>query len=191
MQIGEANTLGAWRIGDIATNLMKINEMNGGKAERMQVYDAVGFYSKTPARTVRYYARVATFFGPEARNEFSALTFSHFDAACGREDWYDMLDYAIQGFEKIGKPYSVEALKKKFIYSSEDWVESFDDVEKTEDYSGDYGEQCSRGRDRAEKACDEMFMCLYDVAGDDDELSEKLENFHIEVYNIIDEAFTK
>jgi hypothetical protein len=195
MQIGETNIFGSWRTGDIANHLAEINILNGEKVEKMKIYDAVGFYSKTPSRTVRYYARVAKFFGPEAREEFSALSFGHFDFACDREDWYDVLSYALSGFEKINQPYSIDAIKKKFLYSTDDWSDDFgqgdDYPEITDSSNGDYSSS-EASRANAEETCDRLFEYLYRQAlkNCQEDFVEKLEETHVMMYNIIDEAYT-
>ncbi len=115
----------SWRIGDITNEIIALIEASKLPISKETIYMEVSKYCGRTARTVRYYANIAKFYPPDAREEFDVLSFEHFRVAANRNDWRDILVDAVDGIEKIGQPHSVEYMAKKYIYSAGE-VDNYD-----------------------------------------------------------------
>ena len=82
-------------IGDIVTKTVIANASKGYQVTSDRIFRAIARFCGRSARTVRYYFETASFFGPETREEFGILSFSHFVFArsCG-DKWREVLEYA-------------------------------------------------------------------------------------------------
>ena len=118
MEMGQRSIADSWRIGDIANDLWRasLSLPKEKRIPKMQIYNEISLYVKKPSRTIRHYSRIAKFYNMESRSEYEQLSFEHFRLACDRPDWKDILEDAMDGLYETGKPKTVEALTRKYIY---------------------------------------------------------------------------
>jgi len=106
-----------WDIGDIALMICAYADDNEMMVSREFIWSAVGSFVGLSARTVRDYARVARFFDYETREQYDVLTFSHFALASRYpSNWRNILDFAIDEIDRIGRPATVDKLEVQFTF---------------------------------------------------------------------------
>lgn len=111
IQIGDFLTEGAFRIGDIANELISRVAQSGWQVTNDRVYAAVGRFCGKSGRTVRYYAETSAFYPQDARQEFHTAPFSHFVFARGTGcKWREALEYSA-----VTPGVTVQELTSQFI----------------------------------------------------------------------------
>jgi hypothetical protein len=131
MAIRERSKDDSWRIGDITNEIIAMVRARGIAVSKDEIYRQVSNECGRPARTVRYYARIAGFYSADARMEYDILSFEHFRVATGKSNWQAILDDAVDGVEEKGRPRTVEYIERKYIYGAETTAELVED----EDYN--------------------------------------------------------
>jgi len=104
----------SWRIGDIANELASIFT----DETKQHIYGAVADFVGKSSRTVRDYADISRFYPDDIRQQYAALSFAHFRFACHKDNWREILDYALAP-EGKSHPASIDALLAKFANSPE------------------------------------------------------------------------
>lgn len=107
-----------WEIGDIALAICAYADDNEIAVSREFIWSAIGSYVGLAARTVRDYARVAKSFDYRERDKYDILTFSHFAfAARYPEKSFEILDFAVDEVEKMGRPATVDRLEVRYTFN--------------------------------------------------------------------------
>jgi hypothetical protein len=117
----DRTTADAWRLGDlveIVTNYCKDNKL---MVTDKVIHRAIGAFCGRAARTIREFSYLSNFYPPEIREVYSVLAMDHFRlAATFGEKWRQVLDWAVERTDELGRPATVDACYAHFVENS-DW----------------------------------------------------------------------
>lgn len=117
ISIRESTLEKSFRIGELTADCVLRNP----EEKKAIVYRAAASYVGLPSRTVREYTDVFSFYPKEAQERFEVLAFSHFRKAYNKDNWEEMLTWAVEQADVMGgRPATVDAMIKEFCYNEDE-----------------------------------------------------------------------
>lgn len=106
----------SFEIGDITLSLVSGILGTTPGVKKSDIYSAVGSFCGKASRTVREYAYISGFYGPEERQKYEILSFDHLRIAARLGGAWDIaLDWVVRQCDELGgRPASVDAMLARF-----------------------------------------------------------------------------
>lgn len=143
IQWRDAFSAGAFRIGDIANEMIIRASTQGWSVTNDRIYKAVGKFCGKSGRTIRYYSETSAFYPVNIRNKYDVLPFSHFVFARTKgDDWELVLEYASEHPESSLSEITVHFENVGRFSHDRDW--DADVPQELREYSQQYARSLSR-----------------------------------------------
>lgn len=109
MQIRDGEREDNFWVGKLANRKIRKTAMAGLPITAKDIYHQIGRMLGKSDRTIRYYAEVEASYPDWVPDHYDILPFSFFDYARAKDNWGEVLDYAMEH-----PSYSLSAIRRKF-----------------------------------------------------------------------------